>query len=449
MSQGSLKLKYVKIDDNGRYRYRRRVPQQLQKALGKSEFSKVLGLTDKQATLAYGDYHKQVEKELALARGQRGQVTPLENRDQIIALMKNNKLTLDGPGITHDEVTSREEYADRILNKYYQSEDTGAYEGVSPEDSRLVIALKTGIHAVEVEPTVTDAFELYLKEKKNPDPFKRKKTQANFRRVQDHALIAFGSNKPITQIKRSDARALRDRLLQTGMQPQSAKRLINNLKAAINFAAKEYDLPDCTCFRNLEYPESTTVARDRRNPLSEEVISAMYEDLRFNPTLLQVWTLIHHTGAQNAEILGLHLSDFQLDDDVPHIAIRPNASRGVKDAARIRTVPLLGEALRVAHDLKSQAGHAVEAFPKFANPNSHDNFSQQVMKRLRRFTVSKEHTLYSLRHNMKDALRTADISLELQNAILGHSLGSGAQANYGSGFSLEKKRDALAQVFAD
>jgi hypothetical protein len=55
------------------------------------------------------------------------------------------------------------------------------------------------------------------------------------------------------------------------------------------------------------------------------------------------------------------------------------------------------------------------------------------------------HTLYSLRHTIKDALRDADVSLDLQNAILGHSTGS--QANYGSGHSLERKQGALLKVF--
>ena len=51
------------------------------------------------------------------------------------------------------------------------------------------------------------------------------------------------------------------------------------------------------------------------------------------------------------------------------------------------------------------------------------------------------------RHSLKDALRDADVSLDLQEAILGHSTGSGSQANYGSGHSLERKRAALLKVF--
>ncbi|MBS1302553.1 hypothetical protein [Loktanella sp. SALINAS62] len=53
------------------------------------------------------------------------------------------------------------------------------------------------------------------------------------------------------------------------------------------------------------------------------------------------------------------------------------------------------------------------------------------------------HPLYSL----KDALRDADVSLDLQEAILGHSTGGGSQANYGKGHSLERKQAALMKAF--
>ena len=48
---------------------------------------------------------------------------------------------------------------------------------------------------------------------------------------------------------------------------------------------------------------------------------------------------------------------------------------------------------------------------------------------------------------MKDALSDADVSLDLQEAILGHSTGSGSQANYGKGHSLKRKQGALLKVF--
>ncbi|UOA30476.1 hypothetical protein DSM110093_00224 [Sulfitobacter sp. DSM 110093] len=443
MARPALKLKYVKLDENGRFRYRRRVPKSLHRALGKAEFSKVLGISEREATLAYGEYHRDVERQIALVNSTGEIATPLEHHEHIKSFFRLNGLTPHGPGATTDEKTARREYSEEILNKYPLIEETGAYEGVSEADSKLVVALRLGADTVQSEPTVTDAFHLYLKEKMNPDPFKQRKNVNNFRRIEEHALAAFGSNLPITKIKRSHARALRDRLLKR-MKPASARRQINNIKAVINFAAREYDLAECTCFRNLEYPEASTAPSDLREPLPTDIIDSMYEALQPHPTLLEIWTLMHHTGAQNAEILGLHIDEISLGDDVPHIEIKPNSSRGLKDSARRRKVPLAGSrALKVAKDIKARETESGEAFPKFAKPRGHDNFSNQLMRILRRFTPDRKHGIYSLRHNMKDSLRAADVSSRLQDAILGHSLGSGAQANYGSGFTLQKKQAAL------
>jgi hypothetical protein len=61
--------------------------------------------------------------------------------------------------------------------------------------------------------------------------------------------------------------------------------------------------------------------------------------------------------------------------------------------------------------------------------------------------TDSRHTLYSVRHSRKDSLRDADVSLDLQEAILGHFTGSGSQASYGKGHSLERKQGALLKVF--
>jgi hypothetical protein len=108
---------------------------------------------------------------------------------------------------------------------------------------------------------------------------------------------------------------------------------------------------------------------------------------------------------------------------------------------------LVGKALEVAQRIVAQAEGRQFAFLKYAQTNRHDLFSANMMKRLRKHTKDPRHTLYSLRHSLKDALRDAEVSLDLQEAILGHSTGGGSQANYGSGYSLERKQAALLKVF--
>jgi len=54
--------KYLKIDNSGNRKYRRRVPGGLQSGLGKKEFVKLLGKTDDEAMKNYGPYHAHIEQ---------------------------------------------------------------------------------------------------------------------------------------------------------------------------------------------------------------------------------------------------------------------------------------------------------------------------------------------------------------------------------------------------
>ena len=57
--------------------------------------------------------------------------------------------------------------------------------------------------------------------------------------------------------------------------------------------------------------------------------------------------------------------------------------------------------------------------------------------------VFHKATVVLMRHSLKDALRNTGAPHDLQNAILGHELSRGVDGAYGSGFTLEKLRDAL------
>lgn len=142
-------------------------------------------------------------------------------------------------------------------------------------------------------------------------------------------------------------------------------REITNLKAVLNFAAGEYEVPECSAFKGLIYPHIDEAAVDLRYPLPPHVIDLMYADLQDSRALLEVWTLVHHTGAQNAEILGLLVGEFQLDAPVPHIVIKPLEHRSVKDPSRIRKVPLVGHALTIAQVIVKRCRPDQPAFPEY------------------------------------------------------------------------------------
>ena len=61
--------KYVQIDRNGNYRYRRGIPERYRPYLeGKREFLKVIGGTEADAVSAYEGVHRHFEEKLTAAK---------------------------------------------------------------------------------------------------------------------------------------------------------------------------------------------------------------------------------------------------------------------------------------------------------------------------------------------------------------------------------------------
>jgi integrase len=101
------------------------------------------------------------------------------------------------------------------------------------------------------------------------------------------------------------------------------------------------------------------------------------------------------------------------------------------------------EALQVLRQGK-EADEAI--FTRYARPRGADSASQTCQKRLRKVVKDPKKTLHSLRHSMKDSLRNSGCPEELAKSLLGHSDGSVA-SRYGSGYTLEVMREALAKAW--
>jgi hypothetical protein len=81
-------LRYTQLDQNGCWRYRRRVPDRLRPLLGKTEFVKVLGRTEAEALHAFGLYHRHVETILKHGRPLGGADTFLDVRRRAMQVVR-------------------------------------------------------------------------------------------------------------------------------------------------------------------------------------------------------------------------------------------------------------------------------------------------------------------------------------------------------------------------
>ena len=108
--------------------------------------------------------------------------------------------------------------------------------------------------------------------------------------------------------------------------------------------------------------------------------------------------------------------DIVLDAEVPHIRIRGNAARTIKNAPSRRDLPLVGVSLEAFRDFPA-------GFPRYQKDSA--DLSATVNKYLRAngLAETNRHTLYSLRHSFEDRLLRARVDERVRRDILGHALG--------------------------
>ena len=253
----------------------------------------------------------------------------------------------------------------------------------------------------------------------------------------DRACVA------LTELRREDARKLRDYMLASDkkgggkLSPSSVQREIKIMSAVVTLGIKEFDLTNKAHnpFEKLEIKGSEEDAPSNgdialRDPLPAAVIVAMRKKLKGD--LLHIWRVLDGTGCRLAEITGLRTEDVVTGGDLPHIRVHWHTSRRLKTPASIREVPLVGDALSAAVEALVLSKGAAVLFPRYARDGGPTATSAALMKHLRQITTDKRQTVHSLRHNMKDRLRTAKVPKDVQDLVLGHSAKGAGERFYGS-----------------
>ena len=85
----NLSMKHVQIDQNGYYRYRRRVPKYAKAFVGKTEFVKVIGKTENEALSNYGDVQRHCDHLFALAKDGAIAASPQVQQEHLEVLLKH------------------------------------------------------------------------------------------------------------------------------------------------------------------------------------------------------------------------------------------------------------------------------------------------------------------------------------------------------------------------
>lgn len=270
-------------------------------------------------------------------------------------------------------------------------------------------------------------------------------------------FIAAVSDKAITAITRSDVSEWLAAMEAKGFAAGTIERRLGAMRAMINRAYLDCEIDARNPFEKHVVKNGGGGADDRL-PFNRAMLAKIDSHLATNKRLghetRNILRLMKATGGGPAEIGGLTLGDVQLDATIPYIWIRTNGIRGLKTAARDRRVPLVGEALDAAKDAVKRATARGEKsspdetalFASFGiNDRGADSISAKLNKAIRKAGVpkSKRLTAYSYRHTMKEALRAAGVVDHVQRRVMGHA-GQGVADRYGSRHArLQEAQQAL------
>ena len=447
------RMQYAHRSRHGIWKYRRAIPQALRDAAGQREINVTLSTRDdREAQHAYVRAHGEAE-------------TYLSNLSRIVTYPKSSNSEKEIWELGQAFLRSiRLPYLPLVELKLQGSND----EGPSQFEQRLEyvgnnLGIDTGdpisrereidasfkakaiLGALsQPEFCMSDALRVYFAQRAPELAAMSPRQQRRYRLDKQNAVNSLqqvlGADKAHSKLNRSDARSLRDYFIGRGLAVSTVNKHVMTVATIWKVAAQDQELALANPF--VEHAIADPVPEiEKRNPLSPVEISILLaRRSHMNSELASILTLLAYTGARISEITGLCSNDFLRGNStgIPHIILRPNILRNLKNHSSRRHVPVLGEALKSLEAMvngKSQdSGNAT--FKRYSGDNGPTNASATLMKQLRAAGIKdKKKTIHSLRHTIKQALRDVGCPKDVSDAIQGHSSGD-ASASYGSGHSL-------------
>lgn len=333
---------------------------------------------------------------------------------------------------------SSTDFANRVLSANVSPalKDKKIIMGVTKKPDVLIADMFEGIykHALFSLVGKTDN---EIRKWKNP----RKKAIINFNTVI--------GNKSIEAVTRTDILDFRswwvDRIIHEGLTANSANKDFGYIKKAMRVTSDNNmsDLNIEGLFKDITLKEDIKKQRHPfpishiENVLFTHKYKNLSEELR-----LFIFAMAD-TGCRVSELTGLDESsgDVVLNAEVPHIKIRKNKFRGIKNKPSERDIPLVGSSLYAFQELarinngagfKEYLGRADALSAALNKYMAHNNL------------LYKENTtLYSLRHSFEDRLQSVEPPEKLHCSIFGHKYD---REKYGDGPNLEQKQEYMQKI---
>ena len=245
-------------------------------------------------------------------------------------------------------------------------------------------------------------------------------------------------DRPIEAYSSSDAASLRDYLLAKGLTTNSVRRIFSTIRSIINLCIQEHGLDCRNAFSRVYLPELED--NKRRKPIPLENIRRIQQDCRVaNDEARWLVALIADTGMRLSEAAGLHIDDIVLEDDTPHINLKPQPWRTLKTKGSQRQIPLVGSSFWAAKRIKEANSASHHAFPRYNKTNTTNaNSASAAINKWLRPRVPEGCVIHSFRHSLRDRLRAVECPSDMIDQIGGWATAGVGQA-YGDGYNIDKK----------
>lgn len=432
--------------------YQRAIPGDLQARCGAARVKVKLGtlgedLDIRTAARRITTINREVEAEWARLKAT-PDAAPRSINAQALELLGQWGLSPGAPAHDDDALSAfhdsldikREKFARGDEDVYRDAPGTLYLSPIEVEASQLL--------AGTVKPRLSAALTKYLEvHPKRDDPKFRVIAERAFNRA-----VASIGDKPITEVSREDGHALVKRLQRDGLATGSIRRNLKAVHAVMATYLRETESKRGNPFSALAIPNEGEDEEEAVPYTAKEMTQLVDAARAKNDAPRWLVLMVADSGARISEIAGLAFNDIKLDDETPHIVIQPHPWRSLKNGPSKRTVPLVGNALWAAQQVRKNAATGQRfAFPRYTKERkgkigtSGSSASATINKWIKGRTVQLDHTVHELRHTMADRLRNVRCPADVRLAIGGWAR-DGEGENYGDGYTLQVKQEWLLKV---
>jgi len=285
---------------------------------------------------------------------------------------------------------------------------------------------------------LSEALELYLRLKGvGKDKVFHRGAERNVQSVIDVL-----GDRPLDEYVSSDAATYRDYLLKKGLTTNSVKRNFSTIRSIINLCIQEHGLDCKNAFSRVYLPDLDD--SKKRKPIPIENIRQIQKDcMEADDEARWLVALISDTGMRLSEAAGLHIDDIKLDEEVPHIDLKPHTWRSLKTKGSQRQIPLVGASLWAAQRIKETNNISPYAFPRYTSAKgTNANSASAAINKWLKPRVPEGCVIHSFRHSLRDRLRAVQCPSDMIDQIGGWATAGVGQA-YGEGYGLAKCQEWL------